>query len=340
MPSLCRTQHPDSSRHAAAGEGCLFTQVQQLRDDSASDEQVVLAMTEVLGPWPVDDGYIDQVSNSLHSPSAPHRHLCMRTPTPMHVAHGRPVLFVPRANLTDTWLLLGPTMACFLARPCGSSQQAPAFGMDLPQGRGPNSHANAAAAGLHLWACPIWLHVGGQWRLFLSRCCRAIQFPTRLSERPQGLYACRYAARSGKTSCWRGMRQTCSPSTWWSKICSTYQGLWTLSMAACIGTLSSAGRLPKHCRAHSSVACRAFHSERWPSLLWTQRWVPMTVLVHSCCYVSLILLQGGGVCQHITHLALACCAVLICSVLNVMLHGRVWLHCACLHRAHVSPYVH
>ena len=67
---LCRTQHPDSSWHAAAGESYLFTQVQQLRDDNASDEQVVLAMAEVLGPWPVDDGYIDHVSNSLHSPSA------------------------------------------------------------------------------------------------------------------------------------------------------------------------------------------------------------------------------------------------------------------------------
>ena len=99
---------------------------------------------------------------------------------------GRALLFVPRANLTDTWLLLGPKMACFLAQPCGSSQQAPALGMDLPQGRGHNPHANAAAAGLHLYACPICPQVCGPWRLFLSRCCRAIQFPTGLSGETPG----------------------------------------------------------------------------------------------------------------------------------------------------------
>ena len=91
MPSLCRTRHPNSSRHAAAGEGCLFTQVQQLRDESASDEQVVLAMAEVLGPWPLDDGYIDQVSNNFHSPAARHIHPCMRAYTPMHVGQGSAV---------------------------------------------------------------------------------------------------------------------------------------------------------------------------------------------------------------------------------------------------------
>ena len=64
MPNLCCTQHPDSRWHAAAGESCLFTQVQQLRDDSASDEQVVLAMTEVLGPWPLNEGYVDHVRST------------------------------------------------------------------------------------------------------------------------------------------------------------------------------------------------------------------------------------------------------------------------------------
>ena len=72
MPSLCRTKHPNSSLHAAAGESCLFTQVQQLRDDSASDEQVVLAMAEVLGHWPMTDSYVDQVRTYLQPFSLTH----------------------------------------------------------------------------------------------------------------------------------------------------------------------------------------------------------------------------------------------------------------------------
>ena len=86
------------------------------------------------------------------------------------------------------------------------------------------------------------------------------------------------------------------------------------------------------------MACRRYHSKRWPSLLCAQHRVPTTMSVHSCRYISLILLQGGIVCQRITHPAPACCAVLICSLLNVLLHGRVCLHCVCLHCGlHVAP---
>ena len=130
MPRLCRTQHPDSSWHAAAGEGCLFTQVQQLRDDSASDEQVVLAMAEVLGPWPMTDSYVDQVSNYLQ-PFSLHMQPCMGTHTPMHVRQGSAVCFLCKLYLclAASW----PTNGVLPYTPCGSSQQAPAFGWK-PQG--------------------------------------------------------------------------------------------------------------------------------------------------------------------------------------------------------------
>ena len=93
---------------------------------------------------------------------------------------GRALLFVPRATLTDAWLLLGPKMAS-QHNPVALHNKPLPLGWSCLRGTGPRSCANAAVAGLHLPACPIWLQGCGWRRLFLGRCCGAIQFPTRLS---------------------------------------------------------------------------------------------------------------------------------------------------------------